>query len=370
MTEIIHIISGEADPGLPNDISEIVYQLATQQSLAGRRVSVWEINSDLKKASEDHPFTVCFFKKHKKKFGIDNKLADSLVESQGKVFFHIHGGFVPAFFVISKVLHDNDIPFVFAPHGAYNPAAMQRHGFMKSLYIKLYERKLLERSTYIHCPSQAEVDGLMMVFPNAKAVLFPYGFAAEYGPPAAPDKNKFILGFSGHLEIYSKGLDLLVNAFAFVKQVHPGAELWIIGDSKERKQLNRQILSRGLQNDVTMWGSKNRDEKFRLLSKMNMFVSASRNEDRPTSVIEAASMGLPCVVTEASNVGIPIRNFDCGEVIENPDETDLFNAIMNLHHRIKLDGFAAFSEKARHMVAKEYDWDTIVLKFDRLYQTA
>src|SRR5205814_1175957 len=157
------------------------------------------------------------------------------------------------------------------------------------------------------------------------------------------------------------------NAFAFVKQVNPGAELWIIGDSAEREQLQKRIQSRGLQNDVVMWGSKTGNEKMELLSKINMFVHPSRNEGLAFSVIEAASMGIPCVVSEATNIGITVRSFDCGEVVNNPDETALFNAIMNLQHRIRLDGLASFSAKAKEMVAREYNWNSIVLKFDSLY---
>ncbi|MEO6930052.1 MAG: glycosyltransferase family 4 protein [Chitinophagaceae bacterium] len=369
--EIIHlVIAGTANPGM-NDVNSVVHQLALQQALAGRLVSVWTISAN--PGEEDTaplPYDARIFKKQDGKFKIDPDLTLAIGETKEGAIFHFHGGFVSAFFTISTRLHKESIPFVFTPHGAYDKVSVQGFGFMKSIHFKFFEKKILERATCIHCLGKTEDEGLQALYPNTKTIVVPYGFSSESSIQSAPDKNKFILGFCGRLDIYPKGLDLLVNAFAFVKQVNPRAQLWIIGDSAERDQLKRQIHSRGLQDDVIMWGSRSGEEKMELLSKINMFVHPSRTEGLAFSVIEAASMGIPCIVSEATTIGTTIRNFDCGEVVSNPDETDLFNAIMNLHHRIKLDGPASFSSKAKDMVAREYNWHSIVLRFDSLYEVA
>lgn len=368
--EIIHLTAGRTHASMMSDINKVVHQLATQQALAGRSVSVWTIAADNSEIIPDLPYKFRIFKKQNRKFNVDPLLIASLAEMKGKAIFHFHGGFIPEFFTISQQLHKEVSPFVFTPHGAYDRVSVDGMSFRKSLYFKFFEKKILERATYIHCLGKLEDAGLQALYPNSKVILVPYGFCRESLISAAPDKNKFILGFCGRLDIYTKGLDLLINAFAFVKQVNPRAELWIIGDSAERGQLHKQIHSRGLQNDVIMWGRKTGNEKVELLSKINMFVHPCRNEGLAFSVIEAASMGIPCVVSDATNIGRTVRVFDCGEIINRPDETALFNAIMNLHHRIKLDGPASFSAKAKEMVASEYNWNTIVLKFDSLYQVA
>lgn len=368
--EIIHLVAGKSSPEALNDVTKVIFDLATQQALAGRSVSVWSVDDDLSQFAIDKKFSVLAFKKQRRKFKLDQDLITAIEARKGQAVYHLHGGFIPVFYAISKFLASNNIPFVFTPHGAYNLVSLERSGFIKSLYTKFFERKLVERAAYIHCLGQSELEGVRAIYPQAKALLVPYGYAGEAALMATPDKNKFIIGYCGRLDIFTKGLDLLINAFAFVKQVHPGAELWIIGDSAERVQLHRQIVSRGLQEDVILWGKKSDEEKIKLLSKINMFIHPSRDEDLPVPVIEAASMGIPCVVSEASNIGVPVRNFDCGEVVDNPDENDLFKAIMNLHYRIDLDGIKVFSQKAREMVAQEYNWQKIISKYDCLYQTA
>ncbi|MBY0574697.1 MAG: glycosyltransferase, partial [Undibacterium sp.] len=50
-----------------------------------------------------------------------------------------------------------------------------------------------------------------------------------------------------------------------------------------------------------------------------VFAHPSRNEGLPTSVLEVAAMGIPCVVTDATNVGDAIREYNAGAVIAEPD---------------------------------------------------
>lgn len=370
MNEIVHILPGYAGAGIQPEAYQVVYELATQQALAGRRVALWMIGKGNEFAACPGNVPSVVFEKQSRRFGLHPGLIAWVNELQGKAIFHLHGGCIPAFYAIAKLLQQRNIPFVFTPHGVYTSTSRGQTVLLRSLYMRFYETSLLRAASAIHCFGQSEIDSLNLFYPNQKTVLVPCGVSGASGGLMNPDKHKFILGFSGPLDIQAKGLDLLVNAFAFVKQVHPGAVLWIIGDSVQRKQLDRQISLRGLQNDVVFWGNKIGDEKRLLLSQLNIYVQPSRKEALPAGVLEAAFMGIPCVVTEATNIGSLVRNFDCGEVVNDPDETILFNAIMNLYHRIKLDGRAAFSEKAKNMVAKEYDWGLLVLKFDRLYQVA
>lgn len=67
------------------------------------------------------------------------------------------------------------------------------------------------------------------------------------------DGGKFIIGFVGRLDIYTKGLDMLINSFAaFAKEV-PQTELWILGDSDERATLESLIVNQGLFDKIILF---------------------------------------------------------------------------------------------------------------------
>lgn len=44
--EIIHLILGKANPDRMNGVNKVVFQLASQQAAAGRKVAVWGITKD------------------------------------------------------------------------------------------------------------------------------------------------------------------------------------------------------------------------------------------------------------------------------------------------------------------------------------
>ncbi|MBK9994223.1 MAG: glycosyltransferase [Saprospiraceae bacterium] len=46
--------------------------------------------------------------------------------------------------------------------------------------------------------------------------------------------DSFTIGFVGRLDTYTKGLDLLVEAFYEFQKSQPNSKLWIIGDGEGR----------------------------------------------------------------------------------------------------------------------------------------
>ena len=88
-----------------------------------------------------------------------------------------------------------------------------------------------------------EIEGLKTIFPIRRYLQLPYGFQAA--PSDTNDtKNKpddFTIGFVGRLDIYTKGLDLLVNSFHKFLQHAPKSKLWIIGDSNQKEKLKSMI---------------------------------------------------------------------------------------------------------------------------------
>ena len=372
--EIIHVVLGKANPARMNGVNKVVNELASQQAMAGETVALWGITKSSEHDYPGRPYDTRLFKARKNRFQLDPALIAALGKKKDRVIFHLHGGFIPAFNRLAIALHKRDIPFVLTPHGSYNTIALEKSKWRKKIYMALYEKTILKYARAIHCMGKSEIAGLQLLYPNNKSILIPYGFEPAAAPESAvrPDAGagEFIIGFCGRIDIHTKGLDVLLHAFhRFIKDV-PEARLWVIGDSPERQALQHLAMDMGMDDNVVFYGSKYNRDKTDLLVQLSAFVHPSRNEGLPTAVLEAASLGIPCIVTEATNTGDSIRRFDCGQVIDQPDAEELFVAMRALYRRIRQKGMEELSDNARRMISEAYNWKTILGHFHQLYVSA
>ncbi len=366
--EIIHVVLGTANLSSMNDVNRVVSELATQQQENGEKVRLWGITRYPLHDYPDRCYTTQLFRAGKHDFQLDKVLLKAIDTLGTDTIFHLHGGFIPAFYTLSKVLYERGIPFVLTPHGSYNAIALQKSAWRKMLYFQFFERKLLGRVRAIHCLGKSEVTGLRRIWDNDKTVLIPYGFKLPaYG--CFPRPGKFVIGFCGRLDSYTKGLDLLLPAFSLFLKFAPDAELWIIGDGPDRKRLEAMAVQLGILNKTIFYGSRFDADKRYLLSQLHVFAHPSRNEGLPTAVLEAAALGIPCVVTDATNVGDMIRTYGCGEVVL-PYASSVSVALMRLYRKTIVGDRMVLSENARRMVAEVYNWKHIITDMHRLYLCA
>lgn len=93
-----------------------------------------------------------------------------------------------------------------------------------------------------------------------------------------------------------KGFDLLLRAFALVRERAPGWTLEIWGEGPERKALEAQALSLGLSGCTRFPGLT--EDPYAVLRGADLFVMPSRAEGFPNALAEAMACGLPVVCTD------------------------------------------------------------------------
>ena len=368
--EIIHIILGKANPNRLNGVNKVVYQLATKQAEFGLNVSVWGITKDITVNFEERNFNTVLFTKPSNPFEFSKQLQANIIEKKGKAVFHIHGGWIPAFFSIAKYLNEHHIDFVFTPHGAYNEVAMQRNSFIKRIYFKLFESKIISYATKIHCIGASEVLGLNAIYKTNKTVLLPYGFEFEdqvISKPIDSANESIIFGYVGRLDIYTKGLDLLIKAFAQFNKKNQNSKLWIIGDSSEKFKLKKMISEFDLNNSVILWGSKFGEEKNELVKQMDFFCHPSRNEGLPSAVLEALNFGIPCIVSKATNVANQIISYNSGLVVENDNDVSLSESLFIANSLLTENKLNSLKANAQLMVRECFNWNILLPKFNDIY---
>lgn len=365
--EIIHLILGKANPARMNGVNKVVHELATQQQQAGYAVEVWGFSAS---PVHDYPartYTTRLFSASRHPFRVGASWQQAMLARKKTAVVQIHGGFVPRFSGAASFLHRHQIPYVVTPHGNYNAHALRRSRWLKQLYFHLFERRILAGASAIHVLGKSEIAGLQTLYPNQKSVLIPYGFSAV-NEPRPSYASAFIVGFCGRLDIDHKGLDRLLEGFADFQKTRSDALLWLIGDGPHRQKLERLSEQLGVCQNVMFLGSLFGDQKIDLLSQCAVFAHASRYEGLPVAVLEAASLGIPCLVSDATNVGEAIQTFDAGYVMDRGTRDEVARGLACLYDAWKQGQLSGLGSNARQMVNETYNWPRQLTKFDQLYQ--
>lgn len=370
--EVIHLVLGKANPARMNGVNKVVYEMISRQVATGLQVELWGISSSTSHNYPERNFTTRLFQSAGNPFFFHPELKDSISRKKGKAVFHVHGGFVPQFYRACRWMAQNGIPFVFTPHGAYNEMAMQRNRSIKSIYRILFEKPMLRAAHTIHCLGASEEQGLRSFYPGSEAAIIPYGMEVteQEAGTVYQARQPFIIGYCGRLDAHTKGLDLLLDAFEKFSWTQPNAELWIIGDGKDRKALEEMALRLEIAAEVKFFGSRFGAEKEELMKKFTVFAHPSRNEGLPNAVLEAAAMGIPVIISEACNMGANVRRYEAGIVMKQMDATELSIAMEQLQGRILRGALQDMHTAARKMLLEGYNWTQQLEKLEKIYRQA
>ncbi len=145
------------------------------------------------------------------------------------------------------------------------------------------------------------------------------------------ESEKFVFLTVGRL-VPIKNMSMQIEVFSDIIKKHPKTELWIVGEGEERKKLESEIKNQGLEKNIQLYGQKKNLESF--YKQADAFVLTSDYEGWGLVVIEAASYGLPIIMTDVGCAGEVIKNEESGLVIPVDDTESLARAML----RIREDG--------------------------------
>lgn len=136
----------------------------------------------------------------------------------------------------------------------------------------------------------------------------------------------YVIGTAGRLDPI-KRLDIFIAAAHLILEVLPAAKFLIVGEGSEKQQLSKLVTDSGLQESVLFLG--HRDDIYDVLRAMDILVLSSDHEGLPMVLLEALNLGVPVV---ARNVGgIPEVLEDDGGILVNSDRpNDLANACLRV----------------------------------------
>jgi len=124
--EIIHLVLGKVNPERMNGVNKVVHELATRQKNAGQQVQVWCITHNPVHDYPERNFSTSLFKACRNPFAMSAALKYALMQLESDTVVHLHGGFIPVFYSIAKLLRARKMAVVLTPHGSYNTIALQK----------------------------------------------------------------------------------------------------------------------------------------------------------------------------------------------------------------------------------------------------
>lgn len=366
--KVVHIVLGKANPERMNGVSKVVHQLASHMHASGTDVEVWGITATPESPIYPRAFTTRLFRQTSVFNPPDETLLKAIIDEHADTVFHLHGGFIPVMYKISRYLKLSGHRYVYTPHGSFNRIALQKNQWLKKLYISVYEKSLLQDAWRVQLLGQSEFDHLGKMLDLNNRVIVTNGQELDVEKSAPIAKHGIVFGFCGRLDSYYKGLDVLLQGFADYCHREGEGELWLIGDGPDGLRLRNMTEDLGISNRVSFKGAMYGELKGKHLAAMDFFCHPSRSEGSPTAVLEAAAHGKPVLVTTATNVGEQVDLYRCGIHLRELNRDCIAEALENLRSHYLQNTHVAMGKQSRQMVEREFSWEKVTQQLLDIYQ--
>lgn len=135
----------------------------------------------------------------------------------------------------------------------------------------------------------------------------------------------------GRYDDAQKNHSLLINAFARFHQMHPECELRLYGEGEDRDAYEQLIAHHHAEGFIRLMGYST--NPIADMEKADVFCLTSNYEGMPNALIEAMSLGMPCISTRCGGGAAQelIEDGKNGLLTPCGDETALVNAMEKLY---------------------------------------
>jgi glycosyltransferase involved in cell wall biosynthesis len=137
-----------------------------------------------------------------------------------------------------------------------------------------------------------------------------------------------------------KSVDVVIKAFAEVKNKLENAKLFIAGDGPDRPELENLAKKLNLGNSIRFLGLLPTDELIELLNRSHLFINASSKEGWGLTVLEANACGVPVIASDRPGLQDSVKDGETGFLVE--------------YGRPR-----AFAERALEILSDEKCWKTM-----------
>ncbi len=182
------------------------------------------------------------------------------------------------------------------------------------------------------------------------------------------DKYHVVVGNVARMMPEKKGQDILVAAIKRLKKEYPAIECEFAGgyDAQHEmayEKLKNEVMKEGFVNNIRFRGNVENIPEF--LEKIDIFVLPSRYEGFGISLIEAMSMGIPCIASDLDGPAEIIGNNERGELFQVGNVEELVAKIKYMIEHY--DEYQTNQTKIRKYVCDNFDIRKMSRKLLRIY---
>jgi glycosyltransferase involved in cell wall biosynthesis len=353
-----------SDGPFGDGISKAVHGLASGLHRAGVSVTVISESSKptLRMSQCGYVHRAFAFGAPNESFRLGGELKQFLAEVEPENLFLLNGIFSRQSFSVGRLLSRRGVPYIVAPHGVYNTEIFRKNPLPKRLYWYACERRLLQRASAVQVLDARH--GLLLEKRGIKTPVIEVqnGFdAADLAEsmnvssvPGASDTVNFY--YLGRIDIFNKGLDLLLDAFAAFGRTKPVRLTFQGPGESEAKNLLCRAKQLGIQDRVAYLRPDYATSKSTLMAKYDVFCLPSRHEGFGLAALEAMLAARPLLVSAIGGIASHVDASKAGVVVDSS-----YQSILTGLDRLWADRptWATMGARGRQWVQAHLQWDSI-----------
>ncbi len=296
------------------------------------------------------------------RFKLFKKLFQDYRTAHGKPdLIHVHFPTMVLTHEIIDFIRDQDIELVLTEH--WSRVQEKKISAKQAAVLK----HAVAAAKMTICVSQGLKDSIQELTGNKsgdKLTVIGNMIAEEFFQAYERDKKPaadFAFTFIGSLKEIKRA-DLLITSFLDLFKDTKSVKLNIVGDGPERKAL-AGLAKRGSAGQVKFWGSLPQDKVFEVLTRTDVYVSASHYESFGVPFIEALAMGIPVIASS----NLPIVAYldeSRGVVFADDSREDLSRQMQYMYENIG----KYRPESVRAGIFENFNGDQLARKLIAIYE--
>jgi len=267
------------------------------------------------------------------------------------------------------------VPYILTPHGQMAAWDWNKKYWPKRAFFELVIRDVWRAAPAIRFVSHGEMER-SQVSPGERGTVIPYWVSLDpnrlgRGPNASvkaqigiPESSPLVI-FFGRISA-QKGVLEIVLAFDRLWRRRPTLFLAIVGpqDGSYGAQVLHTIAGLPCKSNIRVLRPVYDQRKYDLLSVASLFITLSKNEGLPITVLEAMACGVPVVITAQANIP-EVGLYGAGRIV--PNEPGAVATALEALLEDPAD-LQRMSERARRLVAERFSRTVVLPELVALYE--
>lgn len=168
---------------------------------------------------------------------------------------------------------------------------------------------------------------------------------------------------------FQKNIEFMVDVILKVKQSQPNIHLVLMGvgyHAPNLEAVTKKIKELDLENNITLLDWTTRDDIFNIIKDSQLYISTSRYEGLPYSVIESLALSKPIVATNCDGNRDLVKHGFNGYLLDTEDASKMSKYILNILNDEKLK--LKFSKNSFQFFLDNFDLSKNILKLEEQYK--